>query len=677
MPSNAAAIASQGIEDPYAPIRRLRVNRQTGRQQLIERGDGGSSVPDYEQLPDQLMLADDTIANMGQFQSKYNGLTELPDGRIQMTVQRPGMHKYDTQELIYKVDPATGEYVLDDSVAPVDSRQTSSNNRIRDSLEHGIGFVGTGLAAAYGASALAGLGGTGAGAATGAGGTTIGTGETIAMMAANGMTDAQIAAALAASGNTAGAGMLTAGLGAGELAGVTAGGIKTMGTLPEVASQGSPLLTNAQAGINPAVSTPLPGPTPLPPVIPPVTLPTTPSGPAPVTTPGPAVTPPPATSWFPGTMGDWVALAGLVGGGALTKQAQDDATAAAKKAADDAAATRAFTERQYNDNLPFVRQSQQKSVEVADALLRTMAQQDALAKEYADYNRTTFRPLEQGIVKSAQEYDTPEKRQAAAGTALADVDMRFAAQNQAAARQMAANGVNPGSARSMAVMGSQGVEQARAGAGAAAQARKGVETVGFARQMDAASLGRNLPSNQATAASLGINAGNSAVNANKNAADAAIPTNSLALQGFNAANRLNLEASNLQQRATDSSNQLWGQLGTTAGRFITSDVNMKQDIEPADDDEALEQVTSTPVSNFRYNPAKMAQAGIPMDRPAEEVQTGAMAQDVNATMGDKAAPGGKKINVATLLGKAMLSIQALDKKVDALTQQVGGKGAYA
>jgi hypothetical protein len=648
MPSNAAAIASQGIEDPYAPIRRLRVNRQTGRQQLIERGDGGSSVPEYEALPDQLMLADDTIANMGQFQSKYNGLTELPDGRVQMTVQRPGMHKYDTQELVYKVDPATGEYVLDDSVAPVDSRQTSSNNRIRDGLEHGIGFVGTGLAAAYGGAQLMGLNAAGgAGAAGAAGGAAEGIG-TLGTIAASPATAA--VAPLSATGAATGIGALPSI----PALGTVGTGIGTLGAIGQGASAGG--AAAGSAGTTAAGGTAA-----------------TAGGGSLLSRAGDAVT----SAVTNARPADWVQLATAGAGAVLANNAQNDANAAATRTADDAAAARAFTERQYNDNLPYVRQAQERSIQVADAQLASMRQQDELAREYADYNRTTFRPLEQGIVRSAQEYDTPEKRQAAAGTALADVDMRFAAQNQAAARQMAANGVNPGSARSMAVMGSQGVEQARAGAGAAAQARKGVETTGFARQMDAASLGRNLPSNQATSAGLGINAGNSAVNAGQAAANVAIPTNSLAQQGFNAANNLNLAASNLQQRATDSSNQLWGQLGQTAGRFITSDVNMKQDIEPADSDEALEQVTSTPVSNFRYNPAKMAQAGIPMERPAEEVQTGPMAQDVNATMGDKAAPGGKKINVATLLGKAMLSIQALDKKVDALTQQVGGKGAYA
>ena len=370
--------------------------------------------------------------------------------------------------------------------------------------------------------------------------------------------------------------------------------------------------------------------------------------------------------------GNWIQLAALAGSLYQSNKAQDGAEDYAKRTAAEAADMLAFTKAQYADSLPYVKAAQAKSLEVADAQLGSMRQQDALAKEYADYNRTTFRPLEQGIVAGAAGYDTPEKRQAAADSALADVNMQFASTNAGRARQLAASGVNPESARSQAVMGSQGIDQARAGAGAAGQARRGVETTGFARQMDAASLGRNLPSAQATSAGLGIQAGTSAVNTSVAGANAGVPTGSLAQSGMFNAGNLNLAAGALNQRATDSQNQLWGQLGQVGGRYYTSDVNMKTDIEEANPEQALAQVTATPVSTFKFNPAAMASAGIPMERPAGEQQTGPMAQDVHATMGEDAAPDGKKLNVGTMIGKAMLSIQALDKRVSQIASMLGG-----
>lgn len=266
---------------------------------------------------------------------------------------------------------------------------------------------------------------------------------------------------------------------------------------------------------------------------------------------------------------DWIQLAGLGAGLIQSNNAQDSADAFAGQTAQQAADMLAFSKAQYADSLPFIKAAQEKSLQVSDAQLASMKQQDALAKEYADYNRTTFRPLEQGIVANAQGYDTPEKRQSAADQALADVNMQFNARGAATARQLAASGVAPGSAKSMAVMGTQGVEQARVGAGAAQMARKGVETTGFARQMDAASLGRNLPSAQATSAGLGIQAGNSAVNTSLAGANAGTTQAGLAMNGISAANNMNLAAGRLQQGAQDAQNQLWSQLGQTAGRYFT------------------------------------------------------------------------------------------------------------
>jgi hypothetical protein len=484
--------------------------------------------------------------------------------------------------------------------------------------------------------AAAGLyGGAGAGAASGAGAMTA---EQVAMLAANGLTDAQIAAMATAAGDTAMAASLTgAGMGGAAAGGagtaVTEEGIKQLGTIA-------------------------PGSGPVAPI--------TPTGMEVAPTIGKV-----AVAGGPGMLaGDWIQLAGLGAGLIQSNNAQNSADAFAGQTAQQAADMLAFSKAQYADSLPYIKAAQEKSLQVSDAQLASMKQQDALAKEYADYNRTTFRPLEQGIVANAQGYDTPEKRQSAADQALADVNMQFGARNAATARQLAASGVAPGSAKSMAVLGSQGVEQARVGAGAAQQARKGVETTGIGLRADAANMGRNLPSAQATSASLGIQAGNSAVNNSMTGANASTGQAGQVLNTMNATGNMNLAAGRLQQSAQDAQTQLWGQLGQAAGRWTaTSDVNMKEDIEPADSEQALQQVTSTPVSNWKYSPAKMAAQGLPAD---DAQHTGPMAQDVNATMGEKAAPGGKKIDLVSMNGKTMLAVQALDRKINTLAQMLAG-----
>ena len=322
--------------------------------------------------------------------------------------------------------------------------------------------------------------------------------------------------------------------------------------------------------------------------------------------------------------------------------------------------------------------------DVAEQQLTSSKANDALAADYADYNKTTFRPLEKGIVADAEGYDTPAKRQAAADSAVAGIDMQMARKNEAAARAMAANGINPGSTRAMSVMEGQGVDQAIASAGAAYNARKGVETVGYARKMDAASLGRGLASSQATSAQVALSAGNNAVS------NTAAPINSMNQstqtngQGFNTAISGNNSAGNLYgqiagiQNAADANSNAWmGALGSAAGgwasggfKMPTSDKNMKTDIAPVNPDEALKEIVGTPVSTWKYDPAKMAQEGIPIPDDATGENTGPMAQDVNANMGEEAAPGGQKINLISMNGKTMAAVQALDKKINRLAKLV-------
>lgn len=371
--------------------------------------------------------------------------------------------------------------------------------------------------------------------------------------------------------------------------------------------------------------------------------------------------------------------------------------AAAVANADIARETLAWYREKDAADKPMKEKLADKAYEVADQQLTSSKANDALAADYANYNKTTFRPLEQGIVADAQDYDTPEKRNAAATAAMADTNKAFAQTNDAAARRLAANGINPGSTRAMSVMQGQDVNQAVANAGAAFNARKGVETIGHARKMDAASLGRGLASSQATSAQVALSAGNNSVN-NANAPLSASNAGAAAYaQGMNTVTNANQSAGNLygsqaniQQAGgggggLDALGNVVGQFAGSAGgsalisKGITgligmSDENVKKDIEPVSDEEALAATNATPVKKWKYDPAKMAAEGVPIPADAAGENIGPMAQDVNRTMGDKAAPGGKELNLITMNGIAMKSIQALDKKVSKLAKMIeGGK----
>lgn len=390
------------------------------------------------------------------------------------------------------------------------------------------------------------------------------------------------------------------------------------------------------------------------------------------------------------------------------QESTDNATAAQGAAARDSTGVARerldFEKQQYADGKGARDTAAATANQVSQAQLASQKQSDDLAKEYNEYRKTTFQPLEQQIVREATAYDTPDRRTAAATSATADVDMGFARSADANARRLAANGINPGSARAVSAMGGSTVEQAKASAGAAYMARKGVEDTGIAMKTNAVSLGRNLPANQNASANTAINAGNSAVN------NSTVPVSvnqtpgslsgayaglSSAYQG--AASTFGSQASNYQSVA-NAGNAAWGQLGSVGGQigaryfagqgatpissmptnaqlesqYGFSDEELKTGIKPpVTDEQALQAVNATPVSGgWKYDPAKMAANGIDMPAGMDGEQQGAMAQDVNRTMGEGAAPGGKIVNHLKMNAVTMRGLQAVDKKMGKLEKQV-------
>ncbi len=149
--------------------------------------------------------------------------------------------------------------------------------------------------------------------------------------------------------------------------------------------------------------------------------------------------------------------------------------------------------------------------QVSQAQLSSMGLQDAVTRSYIEDRNALFRPLEQQIVTEATQFDTPERREAAAGRAVADVGIQLDGARRAQTRQQQRMGVNPNSGASLAMANQMSLGEAAIKAGAANTARDNIELQGYARKMDAGNLGRNLASSQATSAGVALNQGNSAV----------------------------------------------------------------------------------------------------------------------------------------------------------------------
>jgi len=125
------------------------------------------------------------LLNANGLQSKYGNVQDLGDGRVVVTMQAPGGHKYDTLDVVYRRAP-DGGFVMEGDPTP--TRQVSSGERWRDTAEtfgpmaamaaggalygaYGGGAGGIGSAEAAGALGGAGeVGATGAAAGGAAGG---------------------------------------------------------------------------------------------------------------------------------------------------------------------------------------------------------------------------------------------------------------------------------------------------------------------------------------------------------------------------------------------------------------------------------------------------------------------------------------------------------------------------
>ena len=234
----------------------------------------------------------------------------------------------------------------------------------------------------------------------------------------------------------------------------------------------------------------------------------------------------------------------------------------------------AWAKQIYAETAPDRADATQRANAVSDAQLESMNTQTAMAKDYDAYNKSTFRPLEQQVVREANEYDTPERRAAASAEAMAGVEQQISAQREAANRNLERSGVVPGSGKSLAMEGQMGIGAAKLKAGAGNAAAKQIETIGAAKKMDALGLGKGLVGSQATSAGLALTAGNNSAVNGQAAGNITAQGNQIMTSGFAGAQSGMAGAAstygsiaNTEMKANDNS-AVWGAVGTVAGAYL-------------------------------------------------------------------------------------------------------------
>lgn len=148
---------------------------------------------------------------------------------------------------------------------------------------------------------------------------------------------------------------------------------------------------------------------------------------------------------------------------------------------------------------------------VVGAQLGIMGDTNQQGKDYYDYAKSTFRPVEEGLVKDANEFSTAGAKEGFARKAAADLEGAQASEQAQSERAMAAMGVNPNSGRFAGLNRARTVMNAGARAGATTNARERADALGFAKRMDVAGIGRNLPGASTAAYGVAVNSGNSAM----------------------------------------------------------------------------------------------------------------------------------------------------------------------
>ena len=137
-----------------------------------------------------------------------------------------------------------------------------------------------------------------------------------------------------------------------------------------------------------------------------------------------------------------------------------------------------------------------------DAAADSTRMQAQIARDQWNRYKEIYEPLERQVVNEAQNYDTPEAYQSAAGEASATVGQQF---GKARDRLTRTPGLDPSSAGYQASMVGLDLAQAASDATQQNAARQKVRDTAYARKTDALSLGKGLPAQAGSALATSAN----------------------------------------------------------------------------------------------------------------------------------------------------------------------------
>lgn len=261
-----------------------------------------------------------------------------------------------------------------------------------------------------------------------------------------------------------------------------------------------------------------------------------------------------------------------------------------------------FSQQQYQDMKPIVQQ-------IAGQQMAAQDQQMEQAADYYQYQQETFRPLEQGLVADAQNFDTEAYRQSQAGEASAAAARAFGTARESNARFQAARGVNPNSGAARGAGLQTQLQEAAMRAQGMTGARNQAQQLGYARKLDAAGLGRGLSGASTAAYGGATNAGSQASNVAQSAGQNYQA--GLAGAGSTYGNMASTQASVFSAGLQAQGEMIGGAVGAAGAYF--SDMRLKENVSEIGKDA----YTGLNLYHFSY-----------INDPDDTMYEGVMAQEV-------------------------------------------------
>jgi hypothetical protein len=302
--------------------------------------------------------------------------------------------------------------------------------------------------------------------------------------------------------------------------------------------------------------------------------------------------------------------------------------------------------------------------EIMQTNLDSMKSNAERADEYADYEKSTFRPLEQKLVEQASQFDTPGKREELAQQASADIGTAYGNLQGQLTRSLGKYGINPNSNRFAALNAGLMRDEALQKAGAMTGSRQQSMDLGTAKMYDAAALGRGLATNASTAYGVSMNSGNAAGNAAMQPGQVMQSGYGQVGQQYGRAGQSYASSTNQYGADFDARMAGWqGQqqstagmlqgVGSIAGMMMMSSKDSKDEKEPVDDEAVLKKVKGLNVESWKY-------------KGDDKRRIGPYAEDMNKKFGDGVAPEGEMLDPVSMHGLTLSAIKALAKKVENL-----------